>query len=103
MLKEAIKYRCLGEQLLISPLPDSEDMTSGGIVKPQIARLKPNRGIVIAIGEGRMIGTEFMPFTLQPGDKVLYSRYGGTDVEVEGESFILLHWKQIYLVENAEV
>lgn len=97
------KYRCLGEQILIKRIDAEDEMTPGGVVKPEITRLKSNRGIVMALGEGRMIGSEFMPFPLQVGDKVLFARHGGTDVEVEGEMYILLHWKQVYLVENGPI
>lgn len=95
------KYRCLGEQILVKRIDTEDEVTPGGVVKPQIARVKSNRGIVMAIGEGRMIGNQFMPFNLEVGDTVLFSRHGGTDVELDGQTFILLHWKMVYMVENA--
>lgn len=94
-------YRCLGEQILVKRIDLEDDVTPGGVVKPQIARVKSNRGIVMAIGEGRMIGNTFVPFNLEVGDTVLFSRHGGTDVELDGLTYILLHWKMIYMVENA--
>lgn len=95
------KYRCLGEQILVKRIDTEDEITPGGVVKPQIARVKSNRGIVMAIGEGRMIGSQFVPFNLEVGDTILFSRHGGTDVELDGQTFILLHWKMVYMVENA--
>jgi len=94
-------YRCLGEQILVQRIDSETETTTGGVVKPEIARLKSNRGIVMAVGEGRIIGNEFQPFNLRPGQVVRFSRVGGQDIEVDGQNFILLHWKQVYLVEIA--
>lgn len=95
------RYRCLGEQILVKRIDLEDEVSPGGVVKPQIARAKSNRGIVMAIGEGRMIGNNFVPFNLEVGDTVLFSRHGGTDVELDGQMYILLHHKMIYMVENA--
>lgn len=91
---------CLGEQVLIKRVDVNDELTDGGIVKPQIARLKSNHGIVYAVGEGRMIGNAFVPFNFGPGDSVLFARAGGTDIEVDGELFILLHWKMVYVLHR---
>jgi|SRR5215469_1187124 len=93
-------YRCLGEQILVQRIDSETETTAGGVVKPEIARLKSNRGIVMAVGEGRIVGNEFQPFNLRPGQVVRFSRVGGQDIEVDGQNFILLHWKQVYLVES---
>lgn len=93
-------YRCLGEQILVKRIDAEDEKTAGGVLKPEIARLKSNRGIIMALGEGRIIGSAFHPFQLHTGQVVRFSRVGGQDIEVDGENFILLHWKQVYLVES---
>lgn len=96
----AERFKCLGEHVLLRRLDVDDMVTAGGIVKPEIARQRSNRGEVVCVGEGRMIEGAFAPFELTPGDKVRFSKYGGTEVDLDGEMLLLLHWKQIYLVEN---
>jgi chaperonin GroES len=98
------EWDCLGEQVLVRRIEDEADLTPGGIVKPQIAKLTSNKGIVVAVGEGRLIGDQLIPWgeTLKPGDEIRFSRHGGTDVPMDdGEVLLLFHWKQIFLKKKA--
>jgi len=92
----ASRFRCVGEQLLVRRLEVADDMTAGGIIKPETARQRSTRGEIVALNP--VLGH----LDLKPGDTVRFSKYGGTDVEIDGEIFVLLHWKMIYLVETCE-
>ena len=97
----ADRFECIGECILVRRLEKEDDITPGGIHKPQIARQKSTRGEVVAVGEGRVVGGIWMPMNLKPGDIVLFSRYAdGTEVMIDGEIYLKFHWKQIHLREK---
>jgi len=90
MAKAAPKIRPLGEKVLVKRL-EAEQVTRGGIVLPDSAQEKPQRGTVLAVGDGRMLkdGTR-AEFQVKKGDKVLFSSYGGTEVKVGSDEFLLM-------------
>ncbi len=81
----------LGDRLIVEVL-EEEETTASGIVLPDTAKEKPQRGEVIAVGDGRYDedGEKRIPLDVQAGDKVLYSKYGGTEIKVEGEDLLVL-------------
>ena len=81
----------LGDRLIVEIL-EEEETTVSGIVLPDTAKEKPQRGEVIAVGDGRYDedGEKRIPLDVQAGDKVLYSKYGGTEIKVEGEDLLVL-------------
>ena len=76
-----------------------EDKTAGGIILPDSAKKKPQEGKVIAVGSGRLLedGT-VKPLGMNVGDTVVYSKYGGTEVTIEGEDYVLLDEDQVFAV-----
>jgi chaperonin GroES len=86
-----MKLKPLGDRLLVRPV-EEEEMTASGIVLPDTAKEKPQKGKVLAVGEGRYDedGEKRIPLDVQEGDEVLYSKYGGTDITVEGEDLLVL-------------
>jgi chaperonin GroES len=90
MAKKTPKIRPLGEKVLIKRL-EAEEMTSGGIVLPDSAREKPRRGTILSLGDGKVLddGTR-ADFQVKAGDVVLFSSYGGTEIKVEGEEYMLM-------------
>ena len=90
MAKAAPKIRPLGEKVLVKRM-EAEQVTRGGIVLPDTAKEKPQRGTVLAVGDGRMLkdGTR-AKCQVKKGDKVLFSSYGGTEVKVDGEEYLLI-------------
>ena len=80
----------LGDRLIVKAV-EEEDVTASGIVLPDTAKEKPQRGKVLAVGEGR-IGddNERVPLDVSAGEEVLYSKYGGTEIQVEGEDLLVL-------------
>ncbi len=81
----------LGDRLIVQAI-EEEETTASGIVLPDTAKEKPQRGEVIAVGDGRYDedGEKRIPLDVQAGDKVLYSKYGGTEINIEGEDLLVL-------------
>lgn len=79
------------EDRVIVKTMESEDVTASGIVLPDTAQEKPQRGKVVAVGEGRVNedGSR-SPMDVAEGDEVIYSRYGGTEVKIEGEDLLIM-------------
>ena len=86
-----MKLKPLGDRLIVKAV-EEEETTASGIVLPDTAKEKPQRGEVIAVGDGRYDedGEKRIPLDVQAGDKVLYSKYGGTEIKVEGEDLLVL-------------
>jgi chaperonin GroES len=99
--------------MAITPLHDrivvkaaaKEERTASGIILPDTAQEKPQRGEVIAVGPGKRLDSGALaPIDLQVGDVVLYGKYGGTDVKVDGEDYIILRADDVLAkLENALV
>ena len=80
----------LGDRVLVQPLEEKE-VKKGGIIIPDSAKEKPQEGKVIALGTGKIDDEgKKIPFTVKKGDIVLISKYGGTEVKLDGETFTLL-------------
>ena len=81
----------LGDRLIVQAI-EEEETTASGIVLPDTAKEKPQRGKVLAVGDGKWDdeGDNRIPLDVEEGDEVLYSKYGGTEVTVEGEDLLVL-------------
>ena len=80
----------LGDRLIVQVV-EEEEKTASGIVLPDTAKEKPQRGKVVAVGEGKLNEENHrVPVDVTEGDEVLYSKYGGTDIVVEGEDLLVL-------------
>ncbi|HET8863826.1 MAG TPA: co-chaperone GroES [Solirubrobacterales bacterium] len=81
----------LGDRLVVQA-KEQEEVTKSGIVLPDTAKEKPQRGKVLAVGDGKWDedGEKRIPLDVAAGDEVLYSKYGGTEVQVEGEDLLVL-------------
>jgi chaperonin GroES len=86
-----MKLKPLGDRLIVQAL-EEEETTASGIVLPDTAKEKPQRGKVLAVGDGKWDdeGDKRLPLDVEEGDEVLYSKYGGTEVTVEGEDLLVL-------------
>jgi chaperonin GroES len=86
-----MKLKPLGDRLIVQPL-DEEETTASGIVLPDTAKEKPQRGKVLAVGDGKWDedGGKRIPLDVSEGDEVLYSKYGGTEIKVEGDDLLVL-------------
>ena len=88
----------LGDRLIVQPL-DEEQTTVGGIVLPDTAQEKPQRGTVPAVGPGsRNEKGDRVPLDVAEGDTVVYSKYGGTEIKVEAEEYLILRESDVLAV-----
>ena len=88
-----MKLKPLADRVLISPAA-AEEMTIGGIIIPDTAKEKPLQGTVVAVGEGK--SDEEM--ILKTGDQVLYGKYAGTEIEFEGEKYLIMRQSDVVAV-----
>ena len=95
------KLRPLGDRVVLKPTP-REEMTKSGIVLPDTAKEKPQEGTILAVGPGKTLddGTR-EKMDVAVGDRVLYSKYAGTDFKVEGEELLIVSQKDILAVVEA--
>lgn len=86
----AVNVKPLGDRVLIQPIEEKE-VLKGGIIIPDTAKEKPQEARVIALGTGKLDEDgEKIDFVVKVGDRVLISKYGGTEIKVEGESYLIL-------------
>lgn len=85
-----MKIRPLQDRILVKRL-EGEETTKGGIIIPDTAKEKPSEGSVVAVGNGKVLenGTT-MPLDVKVGDKVLFSKYSGSDVKIEGGDYMIM-------------
>lgn len=89
------KVRPLDDRVLVRPI-EAEDRTAGGIVLPDTAKEKSQRGEVVAVGTGRLLDTgERVPLALKAGDRVLFGKYAGTEIKIEGEEHQIMRESEI--------
>ena len=90
-----MKLRPLGDNVVIEPL-EAESKTTGGIVLPDSAKEKSTRGTIVAVGKGQVLNNgKTVPLAVKKGDIVIYSKYGGSDVELDG--------KELKIVQESEI
>jgi chaperonin GroES len=86
----AINVRPLGDRVLVQPIEEKE-VKKGGIIIPDTAKEKPQEGKVVALGTGKLDDNgKKVEFTVKKDDKVLISKYGGTEIKVDGESYLIM-------------
>lgn len=91
----SLTLKPLGDRLVVKPL-EEEEMTPGGIVLPETAKEKPQKGEVLAVGPGsRDDEGKHIAMEVSVGDKVLYAKYGGTEVKVDGDKLLILRESDI--------
>jgi chaperonin GroES len=85
-----MKLKPLGDRLIVKAV-DEEETTASGIVLPDTAKEKPQRGKVLAVGDGKVADDgKRVPIDVSDGDEVLYSKYGGTEITIDGEDLLVL-------------
>ena len=93
-----IKIRPLGEKVLIKRM-EAENTTKGGIVLPDTAKEKPQKGEVLALGNGKLLDDGTLgSFTVKVGDEVLFASYAGTEIKVNGEELMLMDESEILAI-----
>ena len=96
-----MKLKPLGDRVIVKAI-EEEETTASGIVLPDTAKEKPQRGKVLAVGEGKWDedGEKRIPLDVGEGDEVLYSKYGGTEITVEGEDLLILSGRDVLAKNN---
>jgi chaperonin GroES len=95
-----VRYQPLANFVLIQRIDEALDATPGGIVIPEIGKVKSNKGRVVAVGEGRVIGGQLVPIPLSEGDIVLFSKYGAEEISLDSQDYLLLRYDEIKLREK---
>lgn len=88
-----VNIKPLADRVLIQPA-DVEEKTVGGIIIPDTAKEKPQRGKVVAVGEGK----KDEPLTVKIGDSVLYGKYAGTEITIEGEDYLIMRESDVVAI-----
>ncbi len=84
-----MKLKPLGDRLVVQAI-EAEEVTASGLYLPDTAKEKPQRGKVLAVGDGRYEDGKRVPMLVAEGDEVIYSKYGGTEVKIDGQDLIIL-------------
>ena len=84
----------LGDRVIVEVV-EEEETTASGIVLPDTAKEKPQRGRVLAVGPGRYEDGKLVPLDVNDGDEIIFSKYGGTEVKVGGEEYLILRESDI--------
>lgn len=93
-----MKIRPLNDRILVKRL-EGEEKTKGGIIIPDSAKEKPAEGEVVSVGHGKVNDKgERTPLELKAGDRVLFSKYGGTDVKIDGEEYLIMREEDVLAV-----
>lgn len=93
-----MKVRPLHDRVLIKIL-DTEETTKGGIIIPDTAKEKPQEGKVVAVGNGKVLEDgSTKPLDVKKGDKVLFGKFGGTDISIDGEDYLILSEDEILAI-----
>jgi len=95
----SVNIKPLEDRIVVKPL-DAEQTTASGLVIPDTAKEKPQEGEVVAVGPGRFNedGDERIPMDISVGDKVIYSKYGGTEVKFGGDEFLILSGRDVLAI-----
>ncbi|MBN1445040.1 MAG: co-chaperone GroES [Candidatus Omnitrophica bacterium] len=93
-----MKLRPLGDRLVVEPL-EAEEKTKGGIILPDTAKEKPQEGKVVASGKGKLDENgKTVAMEVKVGDKILYGKYSGTEITVEGKEYMILREEDVLAV-----
>ena len=91
----AVRLRPLGDRVIVRPI-EKKDEVRGGLIIPDTAKEKPQEGEIIAAGKGK-IGEDgkLIPMDVKAGDKILYGKYSGTEVKLDGQEYLIMHQDDI--------
>ncbi len=94
------KIKPLADRVIVKP-KEAEEKTKGGIILPDTAKEKPIEGTVVAVGEGRITEDgKLISMHVKVGDTVLYGKYSGTEVKIDGEDYLIMRESDIYGIIN---
>ena len=94
-----VSLQPLEDRIVVKP-SEGEEMTASGLVIPDTAKEKPQEGEVLAVGPGRFEEGNRVPLDVKVGDKVIYSKYGGTEVKLGGDELLILSARDVLAIVN---
>ncbi|MCX7930031.1 MAG: co-chaperone GroES [Chlorobi bacterium] len=90
----------LYDRVIVRP-SEPEEVTKGGIIIPDTAKEKPMQGEIIAVGNGKITEDgKVLPLSVKVGDKVLYGKYAGTEIKIDGEDYLIMRESDIFAIIN---
>jgi chaperonin GroES len=92
-----MKLKPLGDRVIVRQL-ESQDEAKFGIVLPDSAKEKPQQGEILAIGEGKYLAGKLVPLAVKVGDKILFSKYGGDEIKIDGKELKILQESDILAI-----
>ncbi len=93
----------LGDRVVVKPKEEEEARSPGGIIIPDTAKEQPQEGEVVAVGPGKLLNNgKRVPLPLKVGDIVIFSKYGGTEVRIEGEKYLILDFDSVLAVKEPD-
>lgn len=93
-----MKLTPLHDRILVKPAKPDE-VTTGGIIIPDTAKEKPQQGEIVAVGQGRLADDgKLVPMQVKAGDKILYGKYSGTEVAVDGEDMLIMRESDVFAI-----
>ncbi len=95
-----MKLKPMGDRVIVK-VTEPEEVTKGGIILPDVAKEKPQIGEIIAVGPGRTTDNgELIKMQVKPGDKVLFGKYSGTEITVDGEKYLIMHESDLLAIQG---
>ncbi|MDE5735613.1 MAG: co-chaperone GroES [Bacteroidales bacterium] len=88
-----VKIKPLADRVVVEPM-EAEQKTMGGIIIPDTAKEKPQKGVVVAVGAGK----KDEPMTVKEGDKVLYGKYSGNELSIDGKDYLIMRESDIFAI-----
>lgn len=100
-MSKKLKIRPLHDRIIVKRL-DEEEKTKGGIIIPDSAKEKPQEAKVLAVGNGKVLEDgKVLPLDVKVGDKVLFSKYSGTEIKLQGEEYLILKEDDVQAIVEA--
>jgi chaperonin GroES len=93
MYMSSIKVKPLHDRVIVEPAA-AEEKTQSGIIIPDTAKEKPQRGTIVAVGSGK----KDEPMTVKAGDQVLYGKYSGTEIQIDGKDYLIMRESDIFAI-----
>lgn len=93
------KITPLGDRVIVKP-KEAEETTKGGIILPDTAQEKPIEGSIVAVGPGKIEEGKLVEMSVKVGDSVLYGKYGGNEITIEGDEYLIMRESDIYGIVN---
>ena len=96
-----MNIRPLYDRIVVKRLTESEEKTAGGLIIPDSAKEKPQEGEVVAVGKGkRLEDGKVVPLDVQVGDKILFGKYSGSDIKLDGQEYMIMREDEVLGILN---